>query len=219
MNVRLSFCLSVVIAALAATVAVPALAHASTLLDDVSPEELTDQSQAIFVGRCQKTEAKWSRDRKLISTYATYEVEEPVIGPDSRQQVVVKSLGGTVGTISQVLVGGPVFAPGDHDVLFLTPSDEPAVFKLAGPLDQGRLKVRQDHRTGELKVQDKRAAKRQRVEQQDADSPAQARERQRRNEPQAQEASAASGDEELPLGGMLQKIRRRAESGGQGRRR
>ena len=62
-------------------------------------------------------------------------------------RIVVKALGGTVGTITQVVLDGPQFAVGDRDLLFLVPSDEAGAYQLFG-LGQGKVPVRRSTGAG-----------------------------------------------------------------------
>ena len=126
----------------------------ATQLQDIETPELVKRAQAIVVGRCEKTESRWNAGHRLISTYATYTVDQAVKGlsKPKKDHIVLKTLGGTVGTIGQMVVGGPTFKPGDHDILFLVTSDEPDVYTLVGAMGQGKMKVHIDPKTKEQKV-------------------------------------------------------------------
>ena len=114
----------------------------------VTLQTLTQRAEMIVVGRCTAIKSAWNAKRTLISTYVSYEVEETIKGGVGDQQIVVKTLGGTVGSITQMVVDGPTFEVGERALLFLTASDEPATFRIQG-LRQGKLKIHSDSRTGE----------------------------------------------------------------------
>ncbi len=111
-------------------------------------QNLTQRAEMIVVGRCTAIKSTWNAKRTLISTYVSYDVEETIKGGSRDQQIVVKTLGGTVGSITQMVVDGPTFEVGERALLFLTASDEPATFRIQG-LRRGKLKIHSDSRTGE----------------------------------------------------------------------
>ena len=109
---------------------------------------LTQGAEIIVVGRCTAIRSAWNAKRTRISTYISYEVEENIKGGLRDQQIVVTTLGGTVGSITQMMVDGPTFEVGERSLLFLTASDEPATFRIQG-LRRGKLRIYSDSRTGE----------------------------------------------------------------------
>ena len=111
-------------------------------------QTLTQRAEMIMVGRCTAIKSAWNAERTRISTYVSYDVEETIKGGVGDQQIVVKTLGGTVGSITQMVVDGPTFEVGERALLFLTASDEPATFRIQG-LRRGKLKIHSDSRTGE----------------------------------------------------------------------
>ncbi len=111
-------------------------------------QTLTQRAEMIVVGRCTAIKSAWNGKRTLISTYVSYDVEETIKGGLRDQQIVVKALGGTVGSITQMIVDGPTFEVGEQVLLFLTASDEPASFRIQG-LRRGKLRIYSDSKTGE----------------------------------------------------------------------
>ncbi len=110
-------------------------------------ETLASRSQVVAVGRCAEVRSAWNEKRTLIHTWATYEIEQAVPEIKVHDGIVVKALGGTVGTITQVVLDGPQFAVGDRDLLFLVPSDEAGAYQLFG-LGQGKVPVRRSTGAG-----------------------------------------------------------------------
>ena len=109
---------------------------------------LARQARVIAVARCTAVRSSWNAERTLISTYATYEVEEAVTGAAPGDHVLVKALGGTVGSLSQFVVDGPRFEVGSRDVLFLVAADEPGALRTVG-LGRGQWRVATDPVRGE----------------------------------------------------------------------
>jgi len=111
-------------------------------------QKLTQRAEIIVVGRCTAIQSAWNAKRTLISTYVSYDVEETLKEGLWDKQIVVKTLGGTVGSITQMIVDGPTFEVGERALLFLTASDEPATFRIQG-VRRGKLRIYSDSRTGE----------------------------------------------------------------------
>ncbi len=109
--------------------------------------QLSEKAKVIVVGQCTDIKYGWNEKKTLISTYATYQTDQAVKGALDQQEVVVKSLGGTVGRITQTTVGGPQFSVGERNLLFLTDSDEPNAFRLVG-LNQGKVDIQTDSKSG-----------------------------------------------------------------------
>ncbi len=92
----------------------------ASTLQAISDESLIAKADSIVVARCVDVKATWNSQRTRISTVATYAVEDSIIeAQDNKQHIRVHSIGGTVGNISQVIVGGPRFMPGQRSLLFL----------------------------------------------------------------------------------------------------
>jgi hypothetical protein len=110
--------------------------------------ELARHAQVIALGRCTAMRCSWNAEHTVISTEAVYDVEEAVTGAKRGEQLVVKALGGSVGNISQMVVGGPRFELGARDLLFLVAGDEPGTLCPVG-LAAGRVRVAIDPGSGE----------------------------------------------------------------------
>ena len=103
-------------ALLLVTLAIPA-AHAA-IAQAATFDEKVDNSAAIILGKCVKTEAKFDPSGRWIVTYATFAVEQSMKG-DASGQLTVVTPGGTVNGIHQETIGVPVFQAGDEHVVFL----------------------------------------------------------------------------------------------------
>jgi hypothetical protein len=135
---------------IAAAIAFPSIVGATQLLP-VDLEDMSGRASLVAVGRCTDLRSAWNAERTIIHTWATYELDRAIPDRRPREQIEVKVLGGTVGNITQTVVGGPVFVVGRRDLLFLTDSDEPGVFRLCG-LTQGKVPIIANPATGESEV-------------------------------------------------------------------
>jgi acetyl/propionyl-CoA carboxylase alpha subunit len=111
-NNRLVPLAALLVVALAVPAAQAAIAQAATF------DEKVDNSAAIILGKCIKTEAKFDPSGRWIVTYATFAVEQSMKG-DASGQLTVVTPGGTVNGIHQETIGVPVFQAGDEHVVFL----------------------------------------------------------------------------------------------------
>lgn len=108
-------------------------------------EELVKRSAHVLRGVPLESYSEWSRFGKgrRIVTYTRVRVEDPLRdGDDPGSEVLVRTLGGVVGKIGQVVHGEAEFVVGEPCVAFLTPLRE-------GPLGvtamaQGHYPLRSD---------------------------------------------------------------------------
>ena len=75
------------------------------------------------------------------------EVDQQIKGQLPGDSLVLKELGGTVGDITQSVVGGPRFSAGERNLLFLVPADEPERYRTYA-LELGKVVVRNDPQSG-----------------------------------------------------------------------
>ena len=83
-----------------------------------SIKKLTADAALVVTGTVAAQEARW--DDGNIYTYVTLDIARCLKGQAPGKTVVVKNYGGTVGEISEVVAGAPVFAEGKEVLLFLT---------------------------------------------------------------------------------------------------
>ncbi len=130
---------------LIAALAAGAAANATTVTPP-SFAELVREAQTIARGTVTAIDARWVdvADRRVIKTFVTFAVEQPLKGtpPDVLTLVF---LGGTVGTETLHVSGMPTFKTGDKDILFL--SGNGVQFCPLVRLMHGRYRVRHDGST------------------------------------------------------------------------
>ncbi len=114
----------------------------------VLPAELGDlarEAQAIVHGRVVDTRAVWEDGRRRVDTLVTIEVEDYLKGHFG-DTVTVRVPGGQIGRYRSLMIGAPVFDPGDEVVLFLNASGPSLPYVLG--LSQGVFRVIDDPTTG-----------------------------------------------------------------------
>jgi hypothetical protein len=100
--------------------------------------ELVSQSDTIVQGRVDQVWSQWDANRKLIFTYISVSVEEPVKGA-RLSTVTVKELGGSYNGMNMSVVGMPHFAAGSDVLLFLGNNND-GTYHVVG-LGQGKYTI------------------------------------------------------------------------------
>jgi len=108
------------------TAALPGVGWASTARA-VSLPQLVGLSQYALVGTPTDSSSRWEQvgSSQRIVTYLRIEVSQPIDGrPPPERTLLVRTLGGTVGEIGQLVHGEARLELGTAAVVFLTPNDE-----------------------------------------------------------------------------------------------
>jgi len=116
---------------------VPVTAHA-TISRAVAFDEKVANASAIVMGKCVAQESRWDDSRNWILTYSTFRIEKTLKGQPA-ERITIVTPGGTVGHITQDVIGVPKFREGEENVVFVKNSQ-------AGPtvayLEQGNYRLR-----------------------------------------------------------------------------
>lgn len=118
-------------------------AHAS-LSRAVSLEALVRRSQHVVVGEPLEAYSVWERlgSRKHIVTYTRVRADELLAGQDPREQeLLVRTLGGQIGQLGQLVHGEARLQLGRRSVLFTMPSRDALVVTA---MAQGHYPLRRD---------------------------------------------------------------------------
>ena len=126
------------LALLVAVLASPALA---TTVAKLSLEQLVQRADLIVQGQVQSVYSQWDQQRRLVFTYVSIRVDEPLKGVQ-RQSVLIRQIGGTVGTIEMSVAGAPQFKSGERALVFLKRQDA-TTFQVVG-MNQGLYRIVED---------------------------------------------------------------------------
>lgn len=111
----------------------------------VSLSELVHSSQHIVVATAREATSAWERlggGRRLV-TYSRLEVHQPLDGRDpSSADLYVRTLGGQLGDVGQIVFGEATLSHGELCVVFLREA-EPALFSVCA-MAQGHYPLRRD---------------------------------------------------------------------------
>jgi hypothetical protein len=119
---------------------VACLAATATTVVPLSIERLTAASSHVVEGTPLQTWSQWNPQHTMILTFTKFHVERVLKGQASGM-VIVKQLGGRVGTVVQKVAGVRHLAPGESTVLFLRPGDQSDGTLVITGLMQGNFSV------------------------------------------------------------------------------
>lgn len=128
---------SVLAIACAAAVLCAAALAAGAVMVKLETKELAGQAEAVVVGKVTAARAQWDDKKTKIITLTTVAIAETVKG-DLKGEVVVRTLGGEVDGLAQLVPGMPQFAKDEEVVLFL--KSENKAWHVVG-LGQGKYNV------------------------------------------------------------------------------
>jgi hypothetical protein len=108
-------------------------------------EELVGESDSIVQGLVEDVQSRWE-DRQIF-TYVTIGIDEPLKG-DRTRTLVIRQLGGQVGSLQAVVAGMPQFEPGENVIAFLKNAGN-GTFHVVG-MNQGRYVIAEDYAVSNL---------------------------------------------------------------------
>jgi hypothetical protein len=110
-------------------------------------EELVKRADLIVQGQVQSVYTQWDEGRRLVFTYISIRVDESLKG-ESRQSVLIRQVGGTVGTVQMSVAGVPEFKSGEMAVVFLKRQAD-GTFQIVG-MNQGLYEIVDDFAVSNL---------------------------------------------------------------------
>jgi len=99
---------------------------------------LVQESDHIVQGHVETVYGEWDERLKVIFTYVSLRVDDPLKG-DSRRTILIRQLGGKVGSMNMSIAGMPMFNPGEDVIVFLKGIPE-GNYNLVG-LGQGKYAI------------------------------------------------------------------------------
>ena len=125
------------------------VADSTAQVIEMSAKDLTNQSTAVFYGKCSKKKSEWNENKSIIYTYVTV-VPEAYIKGNLGSEVTIAVPGGQVGDIIYEVSDMPIFVEGEEIVAFVRTN--PAGKNLVTGGSQGKLKIGKDKKTGKKMV-------------------------------------------------------------------
>lgn len=77
-------------------------------------------SDLIVIGNVKEVKCEWDDNRENIWTYITVECNQTLKGNNKSNNITIRSLGGTIGELSQEISGAPKFEVGEILLSFLS---------------------------------------------------------------------------------------------------
>lgn len=84
-----------------------------------SVESLTKKSDIIITGKVTKKEPKWDKNRSMIFTDVTVEVEEYLKGNENSSSLIINQLGGELDGVGEMYTHMPRFYQEEEVLVFL----------------------------------------------------------------------------------------------------
>jgi hypothetical protein len=104
--------------------------------------ELVSNSECIVQGRVEQVYTEWDAARRMVFTYASINIDDPLKG-ERRRTVLVRQVGGTIGALNMVVAGAPKFEKGDEVIVFLK-TGAGGTYHVVG-LNQGKYDITGDY--------------------------------------------------------------------------
>jgi len=124
-----------------------ALAAQATTLVSMNLDQLAAAASVVARVRCLGNEMRWEDGE--IYTFTTFEVVESLKG-SAPQQIIVRLIGGRVGSVTSKVDGVPRFQPGEETFLFVEPKPT-GDWGVSGWV-QGTFRIRRDPHTQQESV-------------------------------------------------------------------
>jgi hypothetical protein len=123
-------------------------ARATTMVS-MSMEQLTQASSDIVQAHVVSQVSEWNATHTQIVTITTFEVSQTLKG-NASSNIQIRQLGGTVGHLTQTIMGDVTFRPQGEYILFLEPA-EGSNYRVVG-MSQGAYPVYTDGTSREARV-------------------------------------------------------------------
>jgi hypothetical protein len=103
--------------------------------------QLVKNSDSIVQGRVEQVYVQWDAARGLAFTYVSVNVGDPMKG-ERKRSVLIRQLGGKVGSMNVTVSGMPRFSKGEEVIVFLKDQKD-GTFQVLG-MNQGKYEVADD---------------------------------------------------------------------------
>ena len=115
----------------------------------MSAQDLTTASTAVFYGKCSKKSCDWDANHRIIYTYVTVVPDEYLKG-NLGSSAVIAVPGGQVGNIIYEVSDMPIFTEGEEVMAFVRTNTAGKNLLTGG--FQGKMKMEKDNKTGKWTV-------------------------------------------------------------------
>ena len=112
-----------------------------SIVVEMELEDLVAESDSIVQGVVESVSSEWDNEKKLIFTYASIRVDDPLKG-ERRRTLTIRQMGGQVGALTLSVPGMPEFDEGAAIIVFLKDAGN-GTFHVVG-LNQGRYVIEEE---------------------------------------------------------------------------
>lgn len=114
---------------------------AATTMFELGLADLSTGSAKIVQARVTAVVPQWSPDSGAIFTYVRMNIVDDLIGADEDNEIIIKQVGGKVGTVEMHVEGASLYKAGEESVIFLFPDvQNPSTWQTLG-MFQGRYRI------------------------------------------------------------------------------
>jgi len=110
-------------------------------------KNLTHKSEIILTGKVHEKESNWNKNKTMIYTDVTIEVDEYIKGQNSEKSITVRHPGGEVGEIGELYTHMPRFNDAEEVLLFVKKDRSENNYKIVDG-ENGKLSILTDKQNG-----------------------------------------------------------------------
>ncbi|MBI4475103.1 MAG: hypothetical protein HY646_20720 [Acidobacteria bacterium] len=114
------------------------LSLSATTVTRMDLPELVKTAETIVQGRVEQVYSQWDADLRVVFTYISINVDDPLKG-ERRRSVLIRQPGGKIGSFNMLVPGMPKFQTGDDVIVFLKSGME-GTYWVVG-LSQGKYEI------------------------------------------------------------------------------
>jgi len=116
----------------------------ATTMFQVGLEQLAIESEQIVHAEVTAIITKWDKDSSIIQTYVRMNIKDDLIGNDEDNEIIIKLIGGNIGTMKLTVEGSTTYKVGEENILFLYQDpNNSATYQTIG-MYQGKYTVYRD---------------------------------------------------------------------------
>ena len=110
----------------------------ASVIIEMDLEALVEESDSIIEGRVETAFSQWDGNKRLIFTFTSIRVADPLKG-ERKRSLLVKQLGGKVGSLNMTVAGTPKFKEDSNVIVFLKDAGD-GTFHVTG-MNQGNYEI------------------------------------------------------------------------------